>query len=102
MTWDAKTIQSINPEPLVHSEIMSSDASLIDVYKRVFQYGFVQIAQVPEAYTASLFGRICRMSQTVFGTFWETGTNFSHKDTGYLNGYLEAHTDNTYFTEAQG
>lgn len=101
-TWDAKTIQTLDLEPLVHSEVMNNDTVLVDVYKRVLQYGFVQIAQVPEADTANLFERICRMSRTVFGTFWETGTNFNHKDTGYLNGYLEAHTDNTYFTEAQG
>lgn len=91
-------------EPISHQRLMSDDKILREIYRRVFQYGFVKIEQVPPTKldTSAVIERICRMSHTVFGKFWETGTNFDHKDTGYLNGYLEAHTDNTYFTEAQG
>ncbi len=83
---------------------MRDDKSLSEVYRRVIQYGFAKIEQVPptESDTKDVLERVCRMSHTVFGSLWETGTHFDHKDTGYLNGYLEAHTDTTYFTEAQG
>lgn len=91
-------------EPILYHNAMHDDNTLSEIYRRVIQYGFVQIEQVPstEIDTKMIIERVCRMSRTVFGKFWETGTNFDHMDTGYLNGYLEGHTDNTYFTEAQG
>lgn len=82
-----------------------TDDALKEVYRRVFRYGFARIERVPtnpEEEAGRLMERVCRVARTVFGSLWETGTNFDHKDTGYLNGYLEAHTDNTYFTEAMG
>lgn len=103
-TWDGTTVNSLGLEPILYQRMKKEDKILREIYHRVIQYGFVKIEQVPptELDTKMVIERICRMSQTVFGRFWETGTNFDHKDTGYLNGYLEAHTDNTYFTEAQG
>ncbi|EFX75501.1 hypothetical protein DAPPUDRAFT_306710 [Daphnia pulex] len=103
-TWDGTTVNLLGLEPISHQRLMSDDKILREIYRRVIQYGFVKIEQVPPTKldTSAVIERICRMSHTVFGKFWETGTNFDHKDTGYLNGYLEAHTDNTYFTEAQG
>lgn len=103
-TWDSSTVNSLGLEPILHNSLMSDENTLGEIYRRVIQYGFAKIEQVPptETDTKLVLERVCRMSHTVFGSYWETGTNFDHKDTGYLNGYLEAHTDNTYFTEAQG
>ncbi|KAI9553897.1 hypothetical protein GHT06_019167 [Daphnia sinensis] len=104
ITWDGSMGNLPSLEPILHREALHDDNTLSEIYRRVIQYGFAKIEQVPstEIDTKIIIERVCRMSCTVFGKFWETGTNFDHMDTGYLNGYLEAHTDNTYFTEAQG
>lgn len=104
VTWDSATVASLNLEPIIYQDMMHDVNVLKQIYQRVIRYGFAKIEQVPSniADTRLAIERVCRMTHTVFGTFWETGTNFDHKDTGYLNGFLEAHTDTTYFTEAQG
>lgn len=104
ITWDNSTIKSLHLQPILFRNLLFDEKMLVEVYRRVLQYGFCNIEQVPpnENDTVAILERVCRMSNTVFGTFWETGTNFDHKDTGYLNDHLEAHTDTTYFTEAQG
>ena len=41
--------------------------------------------------------------KTYFGEMYEMSSdNFSHEDSAYLDGYLGAHNDNTYFTEGAG
>ena len=92
-------------EPIFYDDIMKDEALLPEIYRRTLAYGFARVENVPVSSrdaTKNLLAHICRLSTTVFGGFWETGINFDHKDTGYLNGFLESHTDNTYFTEAQG
>lgn len=103
-TWDGASVKNLGLEKIVYDNLMGQKETLREVYRRVLEYGFAKIEQVPptEKDTKRVIEYICRMSHTLFGTFWETGTHFNHKDTGYLNGYLEAHTDNTYFSEAQG
>lgn len=103
-TWDSRAVNNLNLEEIPYEKLLRCEHSLGEVFRRVLTYGFAKIEQVPstEKDTKTLLEYICRMSRTVFGTFWETGNHFDHKDTGYLNGYLEAHTDNTYFSEAQG
>ena len=101
--WNGETVKQLNLKPIFGNDL-KRDEILAEVYRRVMRYGFVKIEQVPptDADTKNVLEQICRMSSTFFGEFWETGTNFDHKDTGYLNVFLQAHTDTTYFTEAQG
>ena len=105
ITWNSASVNQLQLEPIVYREVMDGESALKEIYQRVLRYGFARIEQVPtdqEDVTRRVLERICPMAHTLFGSLWETGTNFDHKDTGYLNGYLEAHTDNTYFTEAMG
>ena len=71
-------MNSLCLEPIFHRNLMCDDKSLSEVYRRVIQYGFAKIEQVPptENDTKDVIERVCRMSHTVFGSFWETGTNF--------------------------
>ena len=105
MLWNRSTVNQLNLEPIVNSQL-SNDETIREVFQRLFRYGFVKIEQVPVnrestlAVAEKLFYRVCN---TVFGKgLWEIGNNFDHKDTGYTNASLELHTDTTYFTEAVG
>ena len=102
--WNKSIIKNLTLNTITHQQLMTKDDILLEVYRRVLDYGFARIEQVPPTRddTNKLCQRICRISHTLFGSLWETGRSFNHKDTGYLNEYLEAHTDNTYFSEAQG
>jgi len=101
--WNREIVNELNLKPILCNDLKHCEI-LKEVYYRVIRYGFAKIEQVPPTAddTRNVFEQICGLSTTFFGTVWETGTNFDHKDTGYLNGYLEAHTDTTYFTESQG
>ena len=101
--WNSEIVNHLNLKPILCNELKHGEI-LEEVYRRVIRYGFAKIEKVPPTAddTRNVLEKICRLSTTFFGTFWETGTNFDHKDTGYMNEYLEAHTDNTYFTESQG
>ena len=101
--WNNEIVGQLNLKPILCDDLKHGEI-LREVYSRVIRYGFAKIEQVPPTAddTRNVLEQICRLSTTFFGTFWKTGTNFDHNDTGYLNGYLEAHTDTTYFTESQG
>ena len=96
-------MEKLKLTPIFNDE-MQDENVLKEVFRRVVKYGFAKIERVPPTVegTQRVCQQITRLSNTFFGSLWENGTHFDHKDTGYLNGFLEAHNDNTYFTEAQG
>lgn len=83
--WNSKTVNQLNLKPILCNDL-KHDEILGEIYRRVIRYGFAKIEHVPltEAGTKNVFEQICRLSPTFFGTLWETGTNFDHKDTGYV------------------
>jgi len=101
--WDRSIVEELKLTPIFNDE-MQDENVLMEVFRRVVKYGFAKIERVPPTVegTQRVCQQITRLSNTFFGSLWENGTHFDHKDTGYLNGFLEAHNDNTYFTEAQG
>jgi len=103
MLWDRSLVENLQLSPIVQDQL-KDESVLAEVFRRVVKYGFAKIEQVPPTVegTQRVCEQITRLSNTFFGSLWENGTSFDHKDTGYLNGYLEAHNDTTYFTEAQG
>lgn len=96
-------MENLQLTPIIQNQLEDINV-LTEVFRRVIKYGFAKIEQVPPTVegTQRVCEQITRLSNTFFGSLWENGTSFDHKDTGYLNGYLEAHNDTTYFTEAQG
>jgi len=101
--WDRSLVENLQLTPIIQNQLEDINV-LTEVFRRVIKYGFAKIEQVPPTVegTQRVCEQITRLSNTFFGSLWENGTSFDHKDTGYLNGYLEAHNDTTYFTEAQG
>ena len=73
----------------------------------VFQrkYGFCYIDNTPfdtPAATEALLRRIAFIRETHYGGFYDFTADLASKDTAYTNIALEAHTDNTYFSDPAG
>jgi len=103
--WNGALMADLQLAPIVNDQLRD-ETVLSELFRRVIRYGFAKIEQVPPTAedTRRLCQQITRLSNTFFGSFWEISNSRSseHKDSGYGNGSLEAHSDNTYFTEAQG
>jgi trimethyllysine dioxygenase len=68
------------------------------------KYGFCYVTDTPatpEA-TEALLRRISFIRETHYGAFYDFTADLASKDTAYTNIALEAHTDNTYFTDPAG
>ncbi|KAL0883708.1 hypothetical protein ABMA27_015825 [Loxostege sticticalis] len=86
------------------NEFLNTEEGAKRVFQSILDYGFVLI----EGVEPSLAGteKICQalggVQHTLFGGMWEFTTKAVHADTAYTNIALDAHNDNTYFTEAAG
>lgn len=69
------------------------------------KYGFCYVDQTPfetPAATEALLRRIAFIRETHYGGFYDFTADLASKDTAYTNIALEAHTDNTYFSDPAG
>jgi len=69
------------------------------------KYGFCYIDQTPHSdpsTTESLLRRIAFIRETHYGGFYDFTADLASQDTAYTNIALEAHTDNTYFSDPAG
>lgn len=68
------------------------------------QYGFCYVDSTPAtpAATEALLQRIAFIRETHYGGFYDFTADLASQDTAYTNIALEAHTDNTYFSDPAG
>jgi trimethyllysine dioxygenase len=69
------------------------------------EYGFCYIDNTPApdpAPTEALLRRIAFIRETHYGGFYDFTADLASQDTAYTNIALEAHTDNTYFSDPAG
>ncbi|GME63998.1 26s protease regulatory subunit 6a [Neofusicoccum parvum] len=83
---------------------MSSEAGVGEWTALIRKYGFAYVdgcPATPEA-TQKLLERIAFIRHTHYGGFWDFTSDLASKDTAYTSIALEAHTDNTYFSDPAG
>lgn len=101
--WGAKIAKS--PPTITHKEVMDeSERGLYKWLSIIDRFGFCFVSEVPptpEA-TETLCHRIGLIRETHYGKFWEFTADQSKGDTAYSTMALDAHTDNTYFTDPSG
>lgn len=100
--WGSKIVQA--PPTVAHQEVMGSDQGLFKWLSNIERFGFSFVTGVPptpEA-TESLSERIGLIRETQYGKFWDFTSDLAKGDTAYTTIALEAHTDNTYFTDPCG
>ena len=68
------------------------------------QYGFCYVDETPPTPSATegLLERIAFIRETHYGGFYDFTADLASQDTAYTNIALEAHTDNTYFSDPAG
>ncbi|KAL1619400.1 hypothetical protein SLS54_006679 [Diplodia seriata] len=80
---------------------MKSDEEVGKWTALIQRYGFAYVdgcPPTPEA-TQKLLERISFIRHTHYGSFWDFTSDLASKDTAYTSIALEAHTDNTYFSD---
>ncbi|KAF1932758.1 Trimethyllysine dioxygenase [Didymella exigua CBS 183.55] len=98
--WTAKIGQSGSP---IQSPPWSCSCSRLTRPQR--KYGFCYIDHTPHdtpLATEQLLRRIAFIRETHYGGFYDFTADLASQDTAYTNIALEAHTDNTYFSEPAG
>ncbi|KAI4462095.1 gamma-butyrobetaine hydroxylase-related [Holotrichia oblita] len=82
--WDVETLKSITDNSITSKEYFeNSDEPTLEATEKVVRH-------------------TTRVSKTIFGEMWEVNNNLEVQDTAYTTVGLDAHTDNTYFSEASG
>ncbi|KAJ4382279.1 hypothetical protein N0V86_002612 [Didymella sp. IMI 355093] len=111
----AVTRQGLAPTELWASEIsrhkpmVSYSEAVRDnmgpVLRQLRKYGFCYINDTPHdtpQATEDLLRRIAFIRETHYGGFYDFTADLASQDTAYTNIALEAHTDNTYFSDPAG
>lgn len=52
--------------------------------------------------TEKIVTHVFPVQKTFFGEMWSVTDDYVHEDTAYSNGFLAAHTDNSYFSDPAG
>lgn len=84
--------------------IMQDEHGLQTWLEQIHVFGFCLVTDLPatKAATELLAQRIGMVQETLFGKMWEVSTVVDHGDSAYSSGYLEPHTDGTYYHDAAG
>ncbi|KAJ9659888.1 hypothetical protein H2201_007147 [Coniosporium apollinis] len=93
-----------NEPEVQYRDIMNSDQGVGEWLTLLHRYGFCYVdgtPATPEA-TEELLKRIAFIRHTHYGGFWDFTSDLASKDTAYTSLGLEAHTDNTYFSDPAG
>ncbi|KAF2828469.1 Trimethyllysine dioxygenase [Ophiobolus disseminans] len=81
------------------------DLSVRDMLRKIRKFGFVFVHDVDHpdpAATEALLKKIAFIRETHYGGFYDFTADLASADTAYTNIALEAHTDNTYFSDPAG
>ncbi|EEA27106.1 trimethyllysine dioxygenase TmlH, putative [Talaromyces marneffei ATCC 18224] len=82
-------------------EVMNTNEGLTKWLQYVISWGYCLVKGVPvtpEA-TKKLLERIAFIRETHYGGFWDFTSDLTFKDSAYTDEALDAHTDNTYFSD---
>ncbi|KAJ4378066.1 hypothetical protein N0V83_000896 [Neocucurbitaria cava] len=99
--WDS----SIASEAPTENYAQTSEGDVAQILKNIRKYGFCYVDGTPfddPAATEFLLKRIAFIRETHYGGFYDFTADLASKDTAYTNIALEAHTDNTYFSDPAG
>ncbi|KAF1365245.1 Trimethyllysine dioxygenase [Lizonia empirigonia] len=97
--WDS----SIASDPPI--ELFDNENGTGAMLENIRKFGFCYVDKTPfdtPAPTEALLGRIAFIRETHYGGFYDFTADLASKDTAYTNIALEAHTDNTYFSDPAG
>ncbi|CAI6340308.1 unnamed protein product [Periconia digitata] len=100
--WGAEIHDTL---PHVHyPEFGNSPALVKSVLNIIRTYGLCTIAAAPQTpeETEKILSSIAFIRETHYGGFYDFTADLASKDTAYTNIALEAHTDNTYFSDPAG
>ncbi|KAF2633629.1 Trimethyllysine dioxygenase [Macroventuria anomochaeta] len=99
--WDS-SIASHPPTGTFHD---ATDNSIGPILQKIRKYGFCYVDKTPfdtPQATEGLLHRIAFIRETHYGGFYDFTADLASQDTAYTNIALEAHTDNTYFSDPAG
>ncbi|UPX14333.1 Trimethyllysine dioxygenase [Ascochyta rabiei] len=97
--WDSSIASNPPSRPFFKEQVPRGP--LEDIRK----YGFCYVDGTPfdsPVSTEALLRRIAFIRETHYGGFYDFTADLASKDTAYTNIALEAHTDNTYFSDPAG
>ncbi|KAF9696904.1 hypothetical protein EKO04_004902 [Ascochyta lentis] len=97
--WDASIASSPPIQPFQDEKATGT------VLEKIRKYGFCYVDNTPfdtPAATEALLRRIAFIRETHYGGFYDFTADLASQDTAYTNIALEAHTDNTYFSDPAG
>ncbi|KAJ4994091.1 trimethyllysine dioxygenase [Stagonosporopsis vannaccii] len=92
-----------SPPKVSYQEAMGKNMST--VLSEIRKYGFCYVDGTPfhtPQQTENLLRRIAFIRETHYGGFYDFTADLASQDTAYTNIALEAHTDNTYFSDPAG
>ncbi|KAH8732537.1 hypothetical protein GQ44DRAFT_185321 [Phaeosphaeriaceae sp. PMI808] len=101
--WDASIIKDNIPS--VSYDFNKSGSGLKQLLQKIRRFGFCYVKDVPHSdpsATEELLRRISFIRETHYGGFYDFTADLASQDTAYTNIALEAHTDNTYFSDPAG
>lgn len=93
-----------NPPIVEYNAVIKLDEGLKECLCNIREFGFCYVdgtPPVPED-TERLLERIAFIRNTHYGGFYDFTADLASKDTAYTSIALDAHTDNTYFSDPAG
>lgn len=101
--WDASIKDR---EPVVsYSKVMKTEKGVLDWLRLIREHGFCYVDDTPFSVpkdTKKLLERIAFIRLTHYGGFYDFTADLASRDTAYTALALDAHTDNTYFSDPAG
>ncbi|XP_031570571.1 trimethyllysine dioxygenase, mitochondrial-like [Actinia tenebrosa] len=104
--WDGSIISSVKLPNITFESVLQNEKERCRVSNLIEKYGFAFVHETPtdvssiEKLSNALAGFV---RETNYGRLWEFSNEvMDHADTAYTAQHLEAHTDNTYFTDPAG
>jgi len=104
--WNKHQITSADVPQVTYQSLMQDNKELFKASYGIEKFGFTFIHETPTQLSATKnvaerLGGFVR--ETHFGSEWEFSNKaMDHADTAYTSSRLEAHTDNTYFSDPCG
>ncbi|XP_071552454.1 trimethyllysine dioxygenase, mitochondrial isoform X1 [Panulirus ornatus] len=103
-TWRAATFPPAHMTTIPVGDLYDpKKAGVRRVIYSIVRNGFAIISEVPAdtKSTCAAIEKVCAIKKTLFGEFWSfSEASREHADTAYSSGFIGAHTDTTYFSQA--
>lgn len=104
--WNKQRITSVDLPQVTYQSVLEDDKDCFKASFSIEKFGFVFVHDIPTELVAieNLAKRLAGfVRETHFGAVWEFSNKaMDHADTAFTSARLEAHNDNTYFTDPCG